>query len=68
MLALDASFDEHNYGCRSFRAFLAMLPQRVQIAEAGGPTLMVKLVEEPKKPTRTRTRKSSPAGSRPAGA
>ena len=37
MLALDASFDEHNYGCRSFRAFLAMLPQRVQIAEAGGP-------------------------------
>ena len=37
MLALDAWFDEHNYGCRSFRAFLAMLPQRVQIAEAGGP-------------------------------
>ena len=43
MLALDASFDEHNYGCRSFRAFLAMLPQRVQIVEAGGPDLTVKL-------------------------
>ena len=59
MLALDASFDEHNYGCRSFRAFLAMLPQRVQIVEAGGPDLTVKLIEEPKKTTRTRSRKSS---------
>ena len=47
MLALDASFDEHNYGCRSFRAFLAMLPQRVQIVEAGGPDVTVKLIEEP---------------------
>jgi len=58
MLALDASFDEHNYGCRSFRALLAMLPHRVQIVEAGGPDLTVKLIEEPKKTTRTRTRKS----------
>jgi hypothetical protein len=62
MLALDASFDEHNYGCRSFRAFLAMLPQRVQIAEAGGPDITVKLIDEtPKtvvpKTTRTRNRK-----------
>jgi hypothetical protein len=30
----------------------------VQIVEAGGPDLTVKLVEEPKKPTRSRTRKS----------
>jgi len=37
MLALDPAFDEHNYGARSFRAFLAMLPKRVEIAEAGGP-------------------------------
>jgi hypothetical protein len=58
MLALDASFDEHNYGCRSFRAFLAMLPKRVQIVEAGGPDITVKLIEEPPKTTRTRTRKS----------
>jgi hypothetical protein len=59
MLALDASFDEHNYGCRSFRAFLAMLPKRVQIVEAGGPDITVKLIEEPTKPaTRTRARKS----------
>jgi uncharacterized LabA/DUF88 family protein len=59
MLALDAAFDEHNYGCRSFRAFLAMLPKRVQIVEAGGPDVTVKLIEEPRKPARTRSRKSS---------
>ena len=59
MLALDAAFDEHNYGCRSFRAFLAMLPKRVQIVEAGGPDVTVKLIEEPRKPARTRNRKSS---------
>ena len=57
MLALDAAFDEHNYGCRSFRAFLAMLPKRVQIVEAGGPDITVKLIVEPRKPARTRTRK-----------
>ncbi len=59
MLALDASFDEHNYGARSFRAFLAMLPKRVEVVEAGGPDITVKLIEEPKKPARTRSRKSS---------
>jgi hypothetical protein len=60
MLALDPAFDEHNYGARSFRAFLAMLPKRVEIVEAGGPDLTVKPIEEPRKPTstRTRTRKS----------
>ncbi len=59
MLALDASFDEHNYGSRSFRAFLALLPKRVQIVEAGGPDITVKLVEPAARPsTRTRTRKS----------
>jgi uncharacterized LabA/DUF88 family protein len=59
MLALDAAFDEHNYGCRSFRAFLAMLPKRVQVVEAGGPDVTVKLIEEPRKPARTRSRKPS---------
>ena len=59
MLALDAYFDEHNYGCRSFRAFLARLPKRVQMVETGGPDITVKLVEEPRKPARTRSRKSS---------
>jgi hypothetical protein len=59
MLALDAAFDEHNYGCRSFRAFLALLPQRVQTVEAAGPDIVVKLIEEPRKPARTRSRKSS---------
>jgi hypothetical protein len=63
MLALDPAFDEHNYGARSFRAFLAMLPKRVEIVEAGGPDLTIKLIEEPRKPEpqktpRARTRKS----------
>ena len=39
MLALDPAFDEHNYGCRSFRAFLALLPKRVQVVEACGPDI-----------------------------
>jgi len=58
MLALDPAFDEHNYGARSFRAFLGLLPKRVQIVESGGPDITVKLVEEPRKTARTRTRKS----------
>ena len=62
MLTLDAAFDEHNYGARSFRAFLAMLPERVEIVQAGGPDLTVRLIEEPRKPepqksSRSRTRK-----------
>jgi hypothetical protein len=58
MLALDPSFDEHNYGARSFRAFLTLLPKRVHIAEAGGPDITVKLVEPlAARPARTRTRK-----------
>ncbi len=35
-----------------------MLPKRVQIVEAGGPDITVKLIEEPRKTTRARTRKS----------
>ncbi len=58
MLALDPAFDEHNYGARSFRAFLAMLPKRVEILEAGGPDLTIKLIEETPKNTRTRNRRS----------
>ena len=58
MLALDAAFDEHNYGCRSFRAFLTLLPKRVQIVEAAGPDIIVRLIEEPQKTSRNRTRKS----------
>ena len=58
MLALDPAFDEHNYGARSFRAFLALLPKRVQVVETSGPDITVKLIGEPRKPTRTRTRRS----------
>jgi len=57
MLALDPAFDEHNYGARSFRAFLAMLPKRVQVVEAAGPDIIVKLIDERRKTTRTRDRK-----------
>ena len=56
MLALDPAFDEHNYGCRNFRDFLARLPNRVQVVEAAGPDITVQLVEAPKKTTRPRTR------------
>ena len=58
MLALDPSFDEHNYGCRSFRAFLTLLPKQVEIVEAAGPDITVRLVDQPRPATRTRTRKS----------
>jgi len=62
MLALDPAFDEHNYGCRSFRAFLALLPERVRVVEAAGPDIIVRLIEQPARPARTRTRKSQGAG------
>jgi hypothetical protein len=61
MLALDPAFDEHNYGARSFRAFLALLPSRVQVVETSGPDITVKLVEPldvPAKPARSRARRS----------
>ena len=61
MLALDPAFDEHNYGARSFRAFLALLPKRVQIVASSGPDITVKLVESPvalAKPARSRARRS----------
>src|SRR6202000_513293 len=41
MLALDAAFDEHNYGCRSFRAFLGRLSDQVQVVETGGADITV---------------------------
>jgi NYN domain len=62
LLALDPAFDEHNYGARSFRGFLTLLPQRVQVVETSGPDIMVKLIDEPPaKPVRTRSRKGLPA-------
>jgi NYN domain len=58
MLALDPAFDEHNYGARSFRAFLTLLPKRVQVVETSGPDIIVKLIEQPAaRPNRTRARK-----------
>jgi uncharacterized LabA/DUF88 family protein len=57
MLALDPAFDEHNYGSRNFRAFLASLPKRVQVVVTDGPDITVKLVEQLPKQARTRSRK-----------
>ena len=60
MLALDPAFDEHNYGARSFRAFLTLLPKRVQVVETSGPDIQIKLIDEPAaKPARTRSRRAS---------
>ncbi len=36
MISLDPSFDERNYGCRSFRDFLARLAHRVAVASTSG--------------------------------
>ena len=61
MLALDPAFDEHNYGARSFRAFLTLLPKRVQVVETSGPDITVKLIEKPAaRPARTRPASPAP--------
>lgn len=45
MLALDPSFDEGNYGCSAFRAFLARLPHRVRDVGRSGEDRRVQLIE-----------------------
>ncbi len=47
MLALDPSFDEANYGCASFRAFLARLSHLVRIEERAGFDVTVSLIDSP---------------------
>ncbi|WP_051797592.1 OST-HTH/LOTUS domain-containing protein [Catenuloplanes japonicus] len=44
MLALDPSFDEANYGCTSFRAFLARLAHRIRIDGTSGSDITVSLI------------------------
>jgi uncharacterized protein (TIGR00288 family) len=41
MLLLDPSFDERNYGCRSFRDFLSRFPDLVQAAGQSGGDIIV---------------------------
>ena len=67
MLALDPSFDEHNYNARSFRALLSRLPEVVEVKkDRSSPDMRVTLVTAkaapaPKK-TAARSRKArSPA-------
>jgi hypothetical protein len=44
MVALDSSFDEHNYGCRSFRDFLDRFPGRVRRTGRSGTEITVQLI------------------------
>lgn len=44
MLALDASFDEHDYGCRTFRDFLARFPKRVRRKGNAGHDITLELI------------------------
>lgn len=43
MLALDPSFDEANYGCSAFRAFLA---HRVRTAGSSGSDITLALIDQ----------------------
>ena len=46
MLSLDPSFDEHNYGARSFRALLSRLPNVLQVKKSrSSPDMLVTLVK-----------------------
>jgi hypothetical protein len=46
MLSLDPSFDEHNYGARSFRVLLSRLPDVVQVKKSRStPDMLVTLVK-----------------------
>lgn len=47
MFALDPSFDEANYGCAAFRAFLAHLPHRVRTAGRSGGDIILALIDQP---------------------
>jgi uncharacterized LabA/DUF88 family protein len=46
MLSLDPSFDEHNYGARSFRVLLSRLPNVLQVKKSrSSPDMLVTLVK-----------------------
>jgi hypothetical protein len=45
MVALDSSFDEANYGCRSFRDLLAQLDHRVRTAGRSGGDITLTLID-----------------------
>ena len=44
MVVLGSSFDERNYGCRSFRDFLDRFPGRVRRAGGSGGDITLELV------------------------
>jgi uncharacterized LabA/DUF88 family protein len=62
MLNLDSSFDEHNYGSRSFRAFLAKLPDVVAVSKGRTSSdIRVSLVV-PRKETRKQASRTKNTG------
>jgi uncharacterized LabA/DUF88 family protein len=66
MLALDPSFDERNYGSRSFRELLGRLTDVVEVKkDRSSSDMLVTLVPAQKAPAR-RTRASGPADGRSA--
>jgi uncharacterized LabA/DUF88 family protein len=77
MLALDPSFDEHNYGAGSFRVLLSRLPDVVKVAkDRSSSDMLVSLVTQPKaagsadagKAAPARRRKTAPKAAGAAGA
>lgn len=42
---MDPSFDEANYGCSAFRAFLGRMPHRVRDIGKSGENLRIQLIE-----------------------
>jgi uncharacterized LabA/DUF88 family protein len=47
MLSLDPSFDEHNYGARSFRVLLSRLPDVLEVKKSrSSPDMLVTLVKD----------------------
>jgi len=69
MLALDPSFDERNYGSRSFRALLARLPNLDVKKDRSSPDMRVSLVAPPQAKGASRSGTTAAAESRkPAAA
>ena len=70
MLALDPSFDEHNYNAKSFRALLSRLPELVEVKkDRSSPDMRVTLVtaKAAAAPKKTAARSRKPRTPAPGG-
>ena len=66
MVALDSSFDERNYGCRSFRDFLDRFPGRVRRAGRSGSDITLELYQGARRRPGTGGRAARRSGGPPA--